>query len=708
LLSRTPTPEQGRQLSLNQLRSALERGGRQRGVEARAADLQRALRAPQLQPPPRLAKAYGSSVLATVRMIREFNAQITGLEELAEAFEDHPDAEILRSLPGLGVVLAPGCWLSSVTTGPDTRMPERDGAMPAALPPPAPRAPASWCLHASPATADSPTRSTSGPSARSRSHLVPGRTTEPIAPVVTPTTRRCGLWQTASSASSTAASSIDAANPRRSPGHPLARLPLTRYPRGMSSQRLSAWTISGPSSRLAGMDSRHRNHEIDAPERPMRKSHVGLIVAGSMITGFVVALVLVIGPFAGAQEHVIMGTALLGWALGWALLAVLTIRWTDQPQRWAVVPAALMALAGASLLIFRPDANALNVLGWIWPLALIALAVYMTVQAHRNLRSLTRRLMLYPLFVALVIAGVGGSYETIQEQVDRSATAMPGHLIDIGGRRLYVHCTGSGSPTVVLVSGIGEASTYWGGWIAPAVAQNTTACVYDRAGQGWSDPPASPQDGVAVATDLHALLDRAHIPGPYVLVGHSTGGVYVRIFAARYPDQVAGMVMLDSQPNEALTGLPDFPSFYQTIRRVSALCPSLARLGVFRLFNQFTFDSLPAQTRDAERAVESTASLYRIYRDEFAELPMTLTEAAALTTIGDRPLIVVTAAKGAQAGWLPLQDKMAGLSTNSAHRVLPDTDHASLIDDRIGAAQASQAILDVVASVRSGTALTKA
>src|SRR2546421_7022540 len=451
----------------------------------------------------------------------------------------------------------------------------------------------------------------------------------------------------------------------------------------------------------------YRDHQIGAPVRPMRKVHIGLIVAGSMFSGLVVSLVLVVGPFGGAQEHVIMATALLGWALGWALLAAVSIRWSDQPQRWAVVPAALMAVAGAGLLVFRPDANAMNLLGWIWPLALIALAAWMTVQARRNLRPIARRLVLYPLFVGLVVAGVGGSYETIQEQVDRSTTAMPGHLVAVGGRRLYMHCTGSGSPTVVLVSGLAETSTYWGGWIAPAVAQNTTVCAYDRAGQGWSDPPASPQDGVAVATDLHTLLDHAQIPGPYVLVGHSTGGVYVRIFAARYPDQVAGMVLLDSQPNEALTGLPDFPSQYSTLRRASALFPSLARLGVFRVVNQFASDPLPIPTRDEERAVISTANLNRIQRDEFAELPMTLTEASALTALGDRPLIVVTAGKGAQAGWLPLQDKMTGLSTKSAHRVLPETDHPGLIHDMTGAAQASQAILDVVASVRSGTPVTK-
>ena len=167
------------------------------------------------------------------------------------------------------------------------------------------------------------------------------------------------------------------------------------------------------------------------------------------------------------------------------------------------------------------------------------------------------------------------------------------------------------------------------------------------------------------------------------------------------------MVFLDSQPNEALTGLPDFPSQYSIIRRASALFPSLARLGVFRLVNQFASDPLPLPTRDEERAVISTASLNRIQRDEFVELPMTLTAAAALTTLGDSPLIVVTAAKGAQAGWLPLQDKMTSLSTNSAHRVLPEIDHPGLIHDRPGAAQATQAILDVVASVRSGAPLTK-
>jgi transposase len=106
LLGRAPTPEEGRTLSLSKIRAALERAGRQRNLDARAVEIQHALRAPQLQPPLGLARAYGSAVKATVRILVQHDAEIATLEaELAEAFEVHPDAEILRSLPGLGVVL---------------------------------------------------------------------------------------------------------------------------------------------------------------------------------------------------------------------------------------------------------------------------------------------------------------------------------------------------------------------------------------------------------------------------------------------------------------------------------------------------------------------------------------------------------------------------------------------------------------------------
>jgi pimeloyl-ACP methyl ester carboxylesterase len=440
--------------------------------------------------------------------------------------------------------------------------------------------------------------------------------------------------------------------------------------------------------------------------RHTRKGHIGLIVAGSLVSGLVAAVVLVVGPLGGSQEHVITGAVLLAFAFGWALLALLSARWTDQPQRWAAVPAAFMALFGTGLILFAPDARALNVVSWLWPLPVLALVVWMIAAARRELRSHTRRWLLYPVFGVLALAALGGAWQTVAAAVDRASTAMPGQLIDVGGHRLYLYCTGSGSPTVVLQSGAGESSAYWG-WIAPALVRDTRVCVYDRAGRGFSEPAPSPQDGIGAATDLHTLLDRAHVAGPYVLVGHSSGGPYVQIFATRYPDQVAGMVLLDGQPPNVLTKLPGFPAFLNMYRTATALFPSLARIGVFRLADLSSYGSLPPQARDEERATQSSPELARSQHDEFAELQTALKQAQALKSLGDKPLIVVTAAKEAQDGWLPLQDEMAGLSTNSIHRVLPNTTHASLIEDNGDAAMASQAIHDVVESIRAGTPLTK-
>ena len=245
------------------------------------------------------------------------------------------------------------------------------------------------------------------------------------------------------------------------------------------------------------------------------------------------------------------------------------------------------------------------------------------------------------------------------------------------------------------------------GWIAPAVSASTKVCVYDRAGRGWSEPAAAPQDGLATAAALHTLLARAHVGGPYVLVGHSTGGIYMQIFAATYPGQVAGMVLLDSQPPTAFTSLPGYPGFYSTFRKATALFPSLARFGLLRLAYTSAASGLPPQARAEERAIWSTASHYRSLRDEFLELPAALTQAQALKSLSGKPLIVVTAAKNAQTGWLPPQDKMATLSANNVHRVMQNATHTSLTEDQTDSRISNQAILDVVHAVRSGTPLAQ-
>jgi pimeloyl-ACP methyl ester carboxylesterase len=259
---------------------------------------------------------------------------------------------------------------------------------------------------------------------------------------------------------------------------------------------------------------------------------------------------------------------------------------------------------------------------------------------------------------------------------------------------------------VILEAGLGEPAVMMSGWIQPGVATATRVCVYDRAGKGWSESAESPRDGVAIATDLHTLLRQAGIDGPYVLAGHSSGGVYAQVFAARYPDEVAGLVLLDSQPPDALTNLPGYAGEYDVLRRITALSPSLARLGVMRLLYTSAAAGLPPEARGEERAFWSTASHNGSMRDEVAGLEAALLQAQALTSLGDKPLVVVTAAEGAHAGWLPLQEKMVDLSTNSTQRLIQDATHTSLIEDQGDSAISIQAILDVVDAVRSGEPLS--
>jgi pimeloyl-ACP methyl ester carboxylesterase len=429
---------------------------------------------------------------------------------------------------------------------------------------------------------------------------------------------------------------------------------------------------------------------------------IGLIVAGSLAAGLVAALALVAAPFIPAKGNALTGVVLLGFAFGWALLAVLSVRLSDQPQRWAAAPAVFFALAGLISLL-PPGSVVQKVFGWVWPPLLLGLVVWMFIRARRQLRSRTRRWLVYPLLVVLALASIGGGYETMRESIDAAAYPPPGQLIDVGGHRLHLNCTGSGSPTVVLEPGLGEVSPAMA-WIAPAVAPDTRVCVYDRAGRGWSDPADGPQDAAQTAADLHTLLDRGHIPGPYVLAGHSFGGLYVLTFAATYPDQVAGLVLLDSTAPVPGPVPPTKAGSYDLVGRISALLPAVAHLGAAHLIGD-SYDSLPPRSRNEARATVSTAHSVGSYLDEFFEGSRSTRQAASLVDFAGKPLIVVTAGREHDAAWMAAQDKLATLSTNSGHDVVANATHPSLVLNETDAAAASQAIRDVVASVRTSRPL---
>ena len=432
-------------------------------------------------------------------------------------------------------------------------------------------------------------------------------------------------------------------------------------------------------------------------------------MAGSLAVGLLAALLLAAAPFIGPDENDVTGAVLCGFAIGWAALALLSMRFTDQPQRWAAVAALFMALGGLLLIGFGSAIR--GALNWVWPPALLALVVWMFLGAHRRLHSRTRRWLVYPVLATLVLAAAGGGYQTVREALDAHAYPMPGQLVDVGGHRLHLHCTGSSGPTVVLQPGGGDFSSVMA-WIAPAVANQTRVCVYDRPGRGWSEPTGSPQDATQVATELHTLLQRGNVPGPYVLAGHSFGGLYVLAYADRYPDEVAGMVLVDStnpatEADPAKATAYDGGSHDAITERLAALGAAAGRVGLVRLVGGFSYADLPPQARDEVRAKTATADYASGWIDEFVQANASGAEAALLTDLGDKPVVVLTAGAETDPTHDAAQAKLAGLSTNSSHRVIEGASHPGLITDQHDAEATSRAVFDVVASVRSAAPLAR-
>lgn len=159
------------------------------------------------------------------------------------------------------------------------------------------------------------------------------------------------------------------------------------------------------------------------------------------------------------------------------------------------------------------------------------------------MRRWTVRILVVLFGLIVVTALTGVTYQWLATRQDLAATPPPGQLIDIGGYRLHVWCTGNGAPVVVLDAGLGGTSAGWG-FVQPEVARFTRVCSYDRAGMGYSDPGPSPRTARRIADELAGLLARGGIAGPVVLVGESIAGFNVRVFASDHPEHTAGLVLV--------------------------------------------------------------------------------------------------------------------------------------------------------------------
>jgi pimeloyl-ACP methyl ester carboxylesterase len=268
----------------------------------------------------------------------------------------------------------------------------------------------------------------------------------------------------------------------------------------------------------------------------------------------------------------------------------------------------------------------------------------------------TKRLFigLAGLVVFLLVAGV--VYQFVATKVDEYRYPAPGEMVDVGGYSLHVYCTGEGggAPTVVMDSGAGGSVLDWQ-LVQPEVAGFARVCTYDRGGAGWSEPGAQPRTSQQFVEELHTLLGNAGVQGPYVLVGHSLGGTNMQLYASQYPNEVAGMVLVDS----ALEDL-DLLSITESLQGSPVWTKIYATIGVVRLANMlgpvgYPISELPPDSVDEAIAIlSSTRQLYES-ADEVSSIGESFEEQlAAPLSLGDKPLIVLTAG--------PLQLEGMGLS----------------------------------------------
>jgi pimeloyl-ACP methyl ester carboxylesterase len=292
----------------------------------------------------------------------------------------------------------------------------------------------------------------------------------------------------------------------------------------------------------------------------------------------------------------------------------------------------------------------------------------------------------------IVAVLTGATLQWMATRNELSATPPPGRLVDVGGHKLHIWCSGAGAPSVILETGLGGSSVDWG-FVQPAVAQFTRVCSYDRAGMGYSDPGPSPRTARRIARELGQLLDRSGITEPAVLVGASIGGLAVRVFASEQAERAAGLVLVDATHEDQEHEIPKLAPFV----------PLLSSVGVLRLlgvsFGQSP-ESLAPSVRKFAQATAFRAAGPKAAADEILHVRESVAEVKAARRRLTLPLIVVTAGRGANAEWHALQRDQAGLSERGCLVTAEQSGHAIAIGQPQVVVEAIRAVVNAARGPR--------
>jgi pimeloyl-ACP methyl ester carboxylesterase len=311
--------------------------------------------------------------------------------------------------------------------------------------------------------------------------------------------------------------------------------------------------------------------------------------------------------------------------------------------------------------------------------------------------------------VAMLLAS-GLVFEAVASTRDQYDFPAPGALVDVGGHQLHILCTGQGSPGVVLETGLGASSTAWT-LVQTALASSTRTCAYERAGFGWSQAGPEPRDARQISIELHSLLHTAEGPGPYVLVGHSNGGLFTRMYASMYPSDVAGIVLIEATPTDLLARLPETRADLAGLPQQASTAEWMARFGLARLLlapkARAELDAFPTADREAVVANQRTAAYWRALGAEARAMEISMNEVHQTGNLGAWPLMVLSTPEGSpsrEAAEIKqqLEDEMAALSTNSQQQIVEGASHMGFATRPEHAAITTKAIRRVVDAVRTG------
>jgi pimeloyl-ACP methyl ester carboxylesterase len=291
-------------------------------------------------------------------------------------------------------------------------------------------------------------------------------------------------------------------------------------------------------------------------------------------------------------------------------------------------------------------------------------------------------------------------------------------LISTGALRLHALLQGQGAPPVILEPALGGFALQYGR-IQQQVAGFTRVLAYDRAGQGWSDPPTTPRTPQNMAAELFALLDRLDLPAPYLLVGHSFGGLLARCYAGLRPEAVAGLVLIDSSDVRQYESMPDMDKNLRQAAFGVRLMRLADRVGLARGLAKLSMASMAKSLSPADRQafleVIRRPGHQQAALDEFAQHRLYFgPQSQVPAPPANLPLVVITAGAsldprqrmgkqtGAQinASHLAWQAELAGSSPRGRHIIVPGASHLSLLTNPEHVAVVVAAIRDVVEQAR--------